>query len=564
MDKKWWKESVVYQIYPRSFCDSNGDGIGDIKGITSKLDYLKELGVDVIWLSPVYQSPNDDNGYDISDYQAIMEEFGTMEDFDEMLAAAHERGIKLVMDLVVNHTSDEHHWFVESRKSVDNPYRDYYIWRPAKDGKEPNNWGSCFSGSAWELDSETDMYYLHLFSKKQPDLNWDNPAVRDEVFRMMNWWIDKGVDGFRMDVISLISKKPNLPDGVPGINGYASFNEPANGPHVHEYLQEMRQKVLNRADTITVGECSGVTLEEAKKYARSDGKELNMVFQFEHMDVDADGTNKWSDKKMDLRDLKEILTKWQKGLEDIAWNSLFWENHDQPRSVSRFGNDGQYREASAKMLATCLYMMQGTPYIYQGQELGMTNVPFEHIEDFRDLDSINAYYELTEQGVFTKEEMMRFLRYKSRDNARTPFQWNDKENAGFTSGTPWIMVNPNYKEINAEEQLSREDSVFHYFQKLIRLRKEHEVIVYGTYDLLLPDSKEVYAYTRTLEDKKLLVVCSFSEKSVEFKMPEEFLQGEILIHNYADSDGFSSSEGKNAGLCRNVTLKPYEAVAILL
>lgn len=564
MDKKWWKESVVYQIYPRSFCDSNGDGIGDIKGITSKLDYLKELGVDVIWLSPVYQSPNDDNGYDISDYQAIMEEFGTMEDFDEMLAAAHERGIKLVMDLVVNHTSDEHHWFVESRKSVDNPYRDYYIWRPAKDGKEPNNWGSCFSGSAWELDSETDMYYLHLFSKKQPDLNWDNPAVRDEVFRMMNWWIDKGVDGFRMDVISLISKKPNLPDGVPGINGYASFNEPANGPHVHEYLQEMRQKVLNRADTITVGECSGVTLEEAKKYARSDGKELNMVFQFEHMDVDADGTNKWSDKKMDLRDLKEILTKWQKGLEDIAWNSLFWENHDQPRSVSRFGNDGQYREASAKMLATCLYMMQGTPYIYQGQELGMTNVPFEHIEDFRDLDSINAYYELTEQGVFTKEEMMRFLRYKSRDNARTPFQWNDKENAGFTSGTPWIMVNPNYKEINAEEQLSREDSVFHYFQKLIRLRKEHEVIVYGTYDLLLPDSKEIYAYTRTLEDKKLLVVCSFSEKSVEFKMPEEFLQGEILIHNYADSDGFSSSEGKNAGLCRNVTLKPYEAVAILL
>lgn len=566
MDKKWWKESVVYQIYPRSFCDSNGDGIGDIKGITSRLDYLKELGVDVIWLSPVYQSPNDDNGYDISDYQAIMEEFGTMEDFDEMLAAAHERGIKLVMDLVVNHTSDEHRWFVESRKSVDNPYRDYYIWRPAKDGKEPNNWGSCFSGSAWELDPETDMYYLHLFSKKQPDLNWDNPTVRDEVFRMMNWWLYKGVDGFRMDVISLISKKPDLPDGVPGINGYASFNEPANGPHVHEYLQEMREKVLNRADTITVGECSGVTLEEAKKYARSDGKELNMVFQFEHMDVDADGANKWSDKKMDLRDLKEVLTKWQKGLEDIAWNSLFWENHDQPRCVSRFGNDGKYREASAKMLATCLYMMQGTPYIYQGQELGMTNVPFENIEDFRDLDSINAYYELTGQGVFTKEEMMRFLRYKSRDNARTPFQWNDKENAGFTSGTPWIMVNPNYKEINAEEQMSREDSVFRYFQKLIRLRKEHEVIVYGTYDLLLPDSKEIYAYTRSLGEKKLLVVCSFFAEQTEFEMPEEFLQGEILIHNYAGSGtgGLSSPEGKNAGLCRNMTLKPYEAIAVML
>ncbi|MCI9442288.1 MAG: alpha-glucosidase [Ruminococcus sp.] len=569
MEKKWWKESVVYQIYPRSFCDSNGDGIGDLKGITSRLDYLKELGIDVIWLSPVYQSPNDDNGYDISDYQAVMEEFGTMEDFDEMLAAAHKHDIKLVMDLVVNHTSDEHRWFVESRKSVDNPYRDYYIWRPAKDGKEPNNWGSCFSGPAWEYDPETDMYYLHLFSKKQPDLNWDNPVVREEVFQMMNWWLDKGVDGFRMDVISLISKKPDLPDGVPGINGYASFNEPANGPRVHEYLQEMRQKVLDRADTITVGECSGVTLEEAKKYARSDGKELNMVFQFEHMDVDADGTNKWSDKKMDLRDLKEVMTKWQKGLEDIAWNSLFWENHDQPRCVSRFGNNGVYREASAKMLATCLYMMQGTPYIYQGQELGMTNVPFENIEDFRDLDSINAYYELTGQGVFSKEEMMRFLRYKSRDNARTPFQWNDKENAGFTSGTPWIMVNPNYKEINAEEQLAREDSVFHYFQKLIRLRKEHEVIVYGTYDLLLPDSKEIYAYTRTLGEQKLLVVCSFSAEQVDFEIPAEFLKGEILIQNYAGSrvpgmDGLSSPESENVEQSGHMTLRPYEAIAVLL
>lgn len=553
MEKKWWKDCVVYQIYPRSFCDSNGDGIGDIPGITSKLDYLKELGVDVIWLSPVYQSPNDDNGYDISDYQAIMKEFGTMEDFDEMLAAAHERGIKLVMDLVVNHTSDEHRWFVESRKSVDNPYRDYYIWRPAKDGKEPNNWGSCFSGPAWEYDAETEMYYLHLFSKKQPDLNWDNPAVREEVFQMMNWWLDKGVDGFRMDVISLISKKPDLPDGVPGINGYATFNEPANGPHVHEYLQEMREKVLNRADTITVGECSGVTLEEAKKYARSDGKELNMVFQFEHMDVDADGTNKWSDKKMDLRDLKEILTKWQKGLEDIAWNSLFWENHDQPRSVSRFGNDGEYRETSAKMLATCLYMMQGTPYIYQGQELGMTNVPFEKIEDFRDLDSINAYYELTEQGVFTKEEMLRYLRYKSRDNARTPFQWNAEENAGFTTGTPWIMVNPNYKEINAEEQLERADSVFHYFQKLIQLRKEHEIIVYGTYDLLLPESKEIYAYTRTLGEKKMLVICNFAAEQVEFETPDAFLQGEILICNYED-----------ASVRANMTLRPYEAVVVMI
>ena len=553
MEKKWWKESVVYQIYPRSFKDSNGDGIGDINGITEKMGYLQELGVDVIWLSPVYQSPNDDNGYDISDYQAIMEEFGTMEDFDRMLAAAHEHGLKLVMDLVVNHTSDEHPWFVESRKSVDNPYRDYYIWRPGKDGKEPNNWGSCFSGPAWKYDPQTEMYYLHLFSEKQPDLNWDNPKVRQEVFDMMNWWLDKGVDGFRMDVISLISKKPDLPDGPVGINGYASFNEPANGPHVHEYLQEMREKVLNRKETITVGECSGVTLEEAKKYASSDGKELNMVFQFEHMDVDADANTKWTDKKMDLRDMKEVLTRWQKGLEDIAWNSLFWENHDQPRSISRYGNDSpEYREVSAKMLATCLHMMQGTPYVYQGEELGMTNVPFTSIDQFRDLDSINAYRELVEeQKVFTSEEMMRYLRYKSRDNARTPFQWDDSENAGFSTGTPWIMVNPNYKEINAKDQLEREDSVFHYYQKLIRLRKEQEVIVYGTYDLLLPDSKEIYAYTRMLGEEKLLVVCNFYEPEVSFELPEEFAGGTCLISNYPE-----------VSLKAEMTLRPYEAFVI--
>lgn len=553
MEKRWWKESIVYQIYPRSFKDSNGDGIGDINGITEKMDYLQKLGINVLWLSPVYQSPNDDNGYDISDYQAIMDEFGTMEDFDRMLEAAHEHGIKLVMDLVVNHTSDEHPWFIESQKSVDNPYRDYYIWRPAKDGKEPNNWGSCFSGPAWKYDEKTDMYYLHLFSKKQPDLNWDNPKVRQEVFDMMNWWLDKGVDGFRMDVISLISKKPDLPDGPVGINGYASFNEPANGPHVHEYLQEMREKVLNNADTITVGECSGVTLEEAKKYARSDEKELNMVFQFEHMDVDADGSNKWTDKKMDLRDLKAVLTKWQKGLENIAWNSLFWENHDQPRSVSRFGNDSsQYRELSAKMLATCLHMMQGTPYVYQGQELGMTNVPFEGVEDFRDLDSINAYHELVEdQKVFSKEEMMRYLRYKSRDNARTPFQWDDSENAGFTTGTPWIMVNPNYKEINAKAELADPNSVFYYYQKLIQLRKEKEIIVYGTYDLLLPESKELYAYTRTLGEEKLLVVCNFSENEVEMEIPAEFQKGTYLISNY-----------ETRPVENTMMLRPYESFVV--
>lgn len=554
MEKRWWKESVVYQIYPRSFCDSNGDGIGDLNGITGKLDYLKELGIDVIWLSPVYKSPNDDNGYDISDYQAIMDEFGTMEDFDRMLATAHEKGIKIMMDLVVNHTSDEHKWFIESRKSTDNPYRDYYIWRPAKeDGSLPNNWGSCFSGPAWEYDKTTDMYFLHLFSKKQPDLNWDNPAVRQDVFDMMNWWLKKGVDGFRMDVISLISKEPGLPDKEPGINGYATFNVSANGPHVHEYLQEMRQKALNNADTITVGECSGVTLEEAKKYARSDEKELNMVFQFEHMDVDSDEkSGKWTTRKMDLRNLKKILTRWQKGLQDIAWNSLYWENHDQPRSVSRFGNDSdEYREISAKMLATCIHMMQGTPYVYQGEELGMTNCPFNTLDNFRDLESINAFHELTEQGKMTEEDMMAAISYKGRDNARTPMQWDDSAYAGFSTANPWIMVNPNYTKINAKDQVNREDSVFKYYQKLIKLRHESELIVYGTYDLILDDDKDIYAYIRTLGDEKLIVYCNFSENTREVEIPEEFVNGKALISNYSD-----------AKVNHKITLRPYEAIVI--
>ena len=554
MEKKWWKESVVYQVYPRSFCDSNGDGIGDLNGITSKLDYLKELGIDVIWLSPVYQSPNDDGGYDISDYQAIMDEFGTMEDFDRLLAAAHERGIKIVMDLVVNHSSDEHKWFIESRKSVDNPYRDYYIWRPAKeDGSLPNNWGSCFSGPAWEYDKTADMYYLHLFSKKQPDLNWENPVVRQEVYDMMNWWLEKGVDGFRMDVISLISKEPGLPDYEPESTGYAAYNAGANGPRVHEFLQEMREKALNNADTMTVGECAGVTLEEAKKYARSDGKELNMVFQFEHMEADFDEkTGKWTTKKLDLRVLKEILTRWQKGLQDIAWNSLYWENHDQPRSVSRFGNDSdQYREISAKMLATCVHMMQGTPYVYQGEELGMTNCPFNKLENLRDLESINAFHELTEQGKISEEDMLAAINYKGRDNARTPMQWDDSAYAGFSTAEPWIMVNPNYTKINAKDQVSREDSVFKYYQKLIRLRHNSDLIVYGTYDLILDDDKDIYAYTRTLGDEKLIVYCNFSENTREVELPEEFTNGKIFISNYDD-----------AAVNEKITLRPYEAIVI--
>ncbi|HJB27394.1 MAG TPA: alpha-glucosidase [Candidatus Blautia faecavium] len=552
MKKTWWKESVVYQIYPRSFKDSNGDGIGDLNGITEKMDYLKELGIDVIWLSPVYESPNDDNGYDISNYQEIMKDFGTMEDYDRMLSAAHERGIKIVMDLVVNHTSDEHPWFVESRKSRNNPYREYYIWREGKDGKEPNNWGSCFSGSAWEYDKQTDMYYLHLFSKKQPDLNWDNPKVREEVFTMMDWWCKKGIDGFRMDVISMISKVPGLPDGEIGKNGYGSFGPyVCNGPHVHEYLQEMNQKVLSKYDLLTVGECSGVTVEEAKKYASLDGKELNMVFQFEHMDLDGGETFKWNDKKIDLVELKQVLTKWQVSLMGKAWNSLYWCNHDQPRMLSRLGNDSdEYREISAKMLATCLHMMQGTPYVYQGEELGMTNVPFEKLEDFRDIESINAYHELVGGKVLDDASMMKYLRYKSRDNARTPVQWDDSPNAGFTTGTPWIMVNPNYKKINAKDQLAREDSVFHYYQKLIALRHEKDIIVYGDYALLLPEHPAVYAYTRSLDGEMLLVLCNFSGKEQDIQaLCEDYKEKEteLWISNYENA---SLSRGK---------LRPYEA-----
>lgn len=551
MKKAWWKEAVVYQIYPRSFCDSNGDGIGDLNGITSKLDYLKELGIDVIWLSPVYKSPNDDNGYDISDYEDIMTEFGTMDDFDKMLAAAHERGIKIVMDLVVNHTSDEHPWFVESRSSKDNEKRDYYIWKEGKDGKEPTNWGSAFSGPAWKYDEKTDMYYLHLFSVKQPDLNWENPKVRKEVFDMMTRWCEKGIDGFRMDVISLISKPEGYPDAkVVGL--YGDMGICANGPKVHDYLKEMNEKVLSKFDIMTVGETAGVTLEEAKKYANTDGSELNMVFQFEHMDLDGGEKFKWSTKPMPLVPLKENLSKWQKGLDGVAWNSLYFCNHDQPRIVSRLGDESDaYRELSAKCIATCLHMMQGTPYIYQGEELGMINTVFNSVDDFRDLESINAYRELVESGLYTDEDMFPKIAHKSRDNARTPMQWDASENAGFTTGTPWIAVNPNYKKINVADQLKREDSVFHYYQKLIRLRKENEIIVYGNYELLLPEDENIFAYTRSLDGKKLLTVCNFSKSEQKFDF-SGYENAEILISNY----------NRDAG--KDGILKPYEAIVLLL
>ncbi len=552
MNKTWWKEAVVYQIYPRSFMDSNGDGIGDIQGIISRLDYLKYLGIDVIWLSPVYQSPNDDNGYDISDYQAIMDEFGTMEDFDELLEKAHGRGIRIVMDLVVNHTSDEHKWFIESRKSMNNPYRDYYIWRKGKDPQTPpNNWGACFGGSAWQYDEETAMYYLHLFSRKQPDLNWDNPNVRKEIFDMMTWWCDKGIDGFRMDVISMISKTSEMPDGE--VNGlYGDFGPfCVHGPNVHKYLQEMNEKVLSKYDIMTVGETAGVTPEQAKLYAGENAHELNMVFQFEH--VESDGKyGKWTDQKMPLTTLKKIMSRWQTELYDKAWNSLFWDNHDQPRAVSRFGDDRpQYREISAKMLATCLHMLQGTPYIYQGEELGMTNYPFKNPGDFRDIESINAYQEWCVDGPISHDAFWPCLTFKSRDNARTPVQWDDSAQAGFTAGTPWITVNPNYKEINAKAETANPDSVFHYYKKLIALRKQNPIMVYGKYEALLEDCEELFAYTRTYQNEKLLVVCSFCDHETVITIPDEFLGMSCLITN----------TGREYGR-KEITLEAYEAFVL--
>ncbi len=550
MKKAWWKNSVIYQIYPRSFADSNGDGIGDLNGITEHLDYIKELGADIIWLSPVYQSPNDDNGYDISDYQEIMKEFGTMEDFERMLAAMHERGLKLVMDLVVNHTSDEHRWFAESRKSKDNDYRDYYIWKDGKDGAAPNNWGGCFGGSAWEYDEGTEMYYLHCFSKKQPDLNWENEKVRREVFDMMTWWCDKGVDGFRMDVISMISKDPLYPDGAVDNGLYGNMSPfVCNGPHVHEYLQEMNREVLSRYDLVTVGEASGVTVEEAKKYANLDNTELNMVFQFEHTDITGGEHGKWTTDRTELKKLRDVLNKWQTELEGKAWNSLYWDNHDQPRAVSRCGNDAPlYRERSAKMLATCLHMMKGTPYIYQGEEIGMTNAYFKDIKDYRDIESLNAFRDYTEKGLVDEEEMMYCLQAVSRDNARTPMQWDDSRCAGFTTGEPWIRVNPNYPLVNVKAALEDPDSVFYYYQKLIRMRKEYEIIVDGVFKGLLTEDENIYAYERRLDGKRLLVACNFSEEAVTCDLFDRD-EGEELISNY---------KFHKTGI-----LQPYEARVVL-
>ena len=558
--RAWWKEAVIYQIYPRSFADSNGDGIGDLNGITEHLPYLKELGIDVIWLCPVYSSPNDDNGYDISDYRNIMADFGTMADFDRMLAAAHGLGIRIVMDLVVNHSSDEHPWFVESRSSRDNPYRDYYIWRdPKADGSAPNNWASYFSGSAWQFDEATGQYYLHLFSRKQPDLNWENDKVREEVFDLMTWWCEKGIDGFRMDVISLISKVQTFPDGV-SYDGLYGDSTPytVSGPRVHEFLREMNRKVLSRYDLLTVGETPNVTVEEAGQYANEEGTELNMVFQFEHMNLDGGDGYKWSTRKLPLVPLKENLSKWQTGLDGIAWNSLYFCNHDQPRIVNRLGDpDPQFREASAKCIATCLHMMQGTPYIYQGEELGMTNYPFRSVEDFRDIESINAYRELTEQRGMDPAVLFPMIAAKSRDNARTPMQWDETENGGFTTGTPWMAVNPNYIEINAREQLLRRDSVFQHYKKLIAMRHHYEIIVYGHYQLLLSEDPDLFVYTRDLAEHRLLVVCNFSGHNRIYVPDEVFRYAEVLIHSGPGIEDCTPRE-------ENGILRPYEAYVLYL
>jgi oligo-1,6-glucosidase len=550
MSHSWWKESVVYQIYPRSFADSNGDGVGDLRGIIQRLDYLQQLGVDVVWLSPVYKSPNDDNGYDISDYQQIMTEFGTMADWEELIAGMHQRGIKLVMDLVVNHTSDEHPWFVAARSSQDNPYRDYYIWRPGKDGREPNNWVSFFSGSAWQYDEASGEYYLHLFSKKQPDLNWENPRVRAEIYAMMRWWLDKGVDGFRMDVINMISKVPGLPD-VPVTSaaryqfGGANF---LHGPRMIEFLLEMKREVLDAYDTLTVGETPEASPEHAVVITDEVSGPLNMLFQFEHVHLDIDPAvgSRWSLYPWSLAELKQVMTRWQKELEGRGWNSQYLGNHDQPRAVSRFGDDGRYRVESAKLLGTFLFMLQGTPYIYQGDEIGMTNVAFDSLDDYRDIETLNAYHDLVGERGMDHQAMMAIIHAKSRDNARTPMQWDASPNAGFSSGSPWIKLNPNYPAINVAQALADPDSILHYYRRLIQLRKAHPTMVYGSYDLILAEHPQIYAFTRTLGAERLLVVLNFSSETPTFDLPAG---ADLLIANYPlESEDITQ-----------IALRPYEA-----
>lgn len=548
MNKVWWKEAVAYQIYPRSFMDSNGDGIGDLNGIILKLDYLKALGIDVIWVSPFYKSPNDDCGYDISDYKDIMDEFGTMEDFDRLLEEVHKRGMKLIADLVINHTSDEHPWFIESRSSVDHPKRDWYIWRDGKNGEEPNNWESIFSGSAWEYDENTGQYYMHLFSKKQPDLNWENAEVREALYEMVNWWLDKGIDGFRVDAISHIKKEEGLTDmpNPHGLKYVSSFDKHMNVEGIHPLLADLKANTFDKYDIMTVGEANGVKIEDAHLWVGEEEGKFNMVFQFEHLGLWKDN----GDQGTDVRQLKKILTKWQKGLEGVGWNALYIENHDLARIVSTLGDDQNYWKESATSLGMMYFMMKGTPFIYQGQEIGMTNVQFDKVEDYQDVQSTGLYYSKLEQGM-SHEDIMEIIWVTARGNSRTPMQWSHEANGGFTTGTPWLAVNPNYQTINVEAQEEDPDSILNFYKEMIALRKSEDIFVYGTYDLVFEDHQEIYAYTRTLGEKRVLILCNLTNKQTSINLEKITVStDQLLLSNIPVEEHESIQE---------LTLKPFEA-----
>ena len=548
MNKVWWKEAVAYQIYPRSFMDSNGDGIGDLNGIILKLDYLKALGIDVIWVSPFYKSPNDDCGYDISDYKDIMDEFGTMEDFDRLLEEVHKRGMKLIADLVINHTSDEHPWFIESRSSVDHPKRDWYIWRDGKNGEEPNNWESIFSGSAWEYDENTGQYYMHLFSKKQPDLNWENAEVREALYEMVNWWLDKGIDGFRVDAISHIKKEEGLTDmpNPHGLKYVSSFDKHMNVEGIHPLLADLKANTFDKYDIMTVGEANGVKIEDAHLWVGEEEGKFNMVFQFEHLGLWKDN----GDQGTDVRQLKKILTKWQKGLEGVGWNALYIENHDLARIVSTLGDDQNYWKESATSLGMMYFMMKGTPFIYQGQEIGMTNVQFDKVEDYQDVQSTGLYYSKLEQGM-SHEDIMEIIWATARGNSRTPMQWSHEANGGFTTGTPWLAVNPNYQTINVEAQEEDPDSILNFYKEMIALRKSEDIFVYGTYDLVFEDHQEIYAYTRTLGEKRVLILCNLTNKQTSINLEKITVStDQLLLSNIPVEEHESIQE---------LTLKPFEA-----
>ncbi|GEN86146.1 alpha,alpha-phosphotrehalase [Oceanobacillus sojae] len=559
MQEKWWQKSVVYQIYPKSFNDTTGNGMGDINGITEKLDYIKELGVDVIWLTPIYVSPQNDNGYDIADYYTIQPDYGTMEDFEKMLEKAHQIGLKIIMDIVVNHTSTEHKWFKEAKKSKDNPYRNYYIWKDGKPGELPTNWESKFGGNTWEYDETTGSYYLHLFDVTQADLNWENEKVRDDVYQMMNFWLDKGVDGFRMDVINLISKDQRFPNDDGSIAPGDGRKFYTDGPRVHEFLHEMNQEVFKGRETITVGEMSSTSMEDCIKYSNPEREELDMTFNFHHLKVDYPNGEKWTKAPFDFLYLKQLLSDWQTGMQEGGgWNALFWCNHDQPRIVSRFGDDTIYHKESAKMLATTIHMMQGTPYIYQGEEFGMTNAGFNDISQYRDVESLNMYKIKKAEGL-SDQEIIEILQEKSRDNARTPMQWNNTVNAGFTEGSPWIGLPDNYQIINAEAAIADKTSIFYHYQRLIQLRKEYQVITDGKYQLISPNDFAIFAYIRENKDTKLLVVNNFYAKEAELNLPEairsDCKDSRILLSNYADSPSLASD---------TISLRPYESIVYYL